>query len=131
MKQYFSHYENWEDYKNSMYSIEKKDNEQQLVNNAIIMLSDNNMFYETCKEVLLIWTISSRVNLTNMQCNRKAWLGQAACNFKFNVPEILTRVAWGKLSYTKQYKADEIALKIINHFELTYENKNTKLHFQS
>ena len=129
INQYFSHYETWEDYKNGMYSIEKKENEQQLVNNAIILLSDNNMFYEICKELLLKWTVSSKVNLTNKQCNRKAWLGQAACNLKFNVPEILTRVAWGQLSISKRYCADDVALKIINHFELSYENKNTKLYF--
>ena len=129
MNQFFSHYENWEDFKNGMYCIEKKVNEQELIDNAITMLSDINMFYETCKELLLSWPVSTKVNLTNKQCNRKAWLGQAACNLKFNVPEILTRVAWSKLSITKQYNADQIALKIIYNFELTYENKNKELHF--
>ena len=128
MNQFYSHYENWEDFKNGMYCIEKKENEQTLINNAIVMLSDDAMFYETCKELLKVWTVSVKVNLTNKQCNRKAWLGQAACNYKFKTPEILTRIAWGKLSNIQRYHADQVALQIINHFELSYENKNNQLY---
>ena len=129
MNQFYSHYENWEDFKNGMYCISKQSNEKELINNAIVILSDNDMFFETCKELLQNWPISIKVNLTNRQCNRKAWLGQAACSYKFNVPEILTRISWGKLSKIKQFQADQIALKIINYFELTYENKNKELRF--
>ena len=129
MNQFYSHYENWEDFKNGMYCISKQSNEKELINNAIVILSDNDMFFETCKELLQNWPISIKVNLTNRQCNRKAWLGQAACSYKFNVPEILTRISWNKLSKIKQFQADQIALKIINYFELTYENKNKELRF--
>lgn len=128
MYQYFENYIYWEDYINGMYDFPKKEDEILLISLAIEMLTNNELFLNTCKEILIDWTISSRVNLTNKQCNRKAWLGQAACNYKFNVPEILTRIAWGKLSDIQKYNADAIALKIINHFELSYENKNNKLY---
>lgn len=129
MNQFYSHFENWEDYKNGMYSIDKKDNEEYLINKAIELLTDNNIFYNSCNGILKNWPIAVKVNLTNKQCNRKAWLGQAACNYTFDVPEILTRVAWGKLSIIKKIQADNIALIIIKHFELSHENKNKKLHF--
>ena len=129
MKQFYSHYENWEDYKNGMYCIETKPNELELINNAIVMLSNVFLFNDTCKEILINWPIAVKVNLTNKQCNRKAWLGQSACNYKFNTPEILTRQAWSRLTDLQRYEADNVALKIIKNFELKHENKNTQLHF--
>ena len=86
------------------------------------------LFLNTCIEVIENWTISTKVNLTNKQCNRKAWLGQASCNYKYKVPEILTRIAWSKLDIIQQYEANEIAQKVINSYELNYEKKDTKLY---
>jgi hypothetical protein len=111
-----------------MYEFPKQKDEQKYISLAIDVLTNNTLFFNICKEVLINWKISSRVNLTNKQCNRKAWLGQACCNFKYKVPEICTRIAWGKLSINQQNEANKIAEQVINSFELNYEKKDTELY---
>ena len=128
MKQYYKEYYYWEDYINGMYEMDNIKNESELISLAINMLSNKELFLNTCIEVIENWTISTKVNLTNKQCNRKAWLGQASCNYKYKVPEILTRIAWSKLDIIQQYEANEIAQKVINSYELNYEKKDTKLY---
>lgn len=128
MKQFYKEYNHWEDYINGMYESYNQKDENKFISLALKMLTNKELFLNTCKEVLIKWPISSKVNLTNKQCNRNAWLGQATCNFKFNVPEICTRLAWGKLSKDQQLTANKIADKIINSFELSYEKKDRELY---
>ena len=129
MKQFYKEYNYWEDYITGMYEFPKQKDEERFINLAMEMLSNKDLFLNTCKEVLINWTISSKVNLTNKQCNRKAWLGQAACNYKYKVPEICTRTAWGKLSIEQQNEANKIAEKIIISFEFNYGKKDIELYF--
>lgn len=128
MKQFYKEYIYWEDYINGMYDLHKKEDEDYLVSNAIKLLTRKDLFLDTCKNVVLNWKISSMVNLTNKQCNRKAWLGQASCSFKYKVPESCTRIAWGKLSLIDKVEANKIAQSVINSFELNYERKDIKLY---
>lgn len=128
MKQKYARYWEWEDYQNGMYEVPNHKEEAKLTKLAIKMLSNKELFLNTCKEVLINWTVSSPVNLTNKQCNRKAWLGQAACSYKYKVPEICTRNAWGKLSKEQQNEANKVAEKIITSFELNYEKKDNQLY---
>ena len=128
MKQFYKEYYYWEDYINGMYNIPKVIEQKKYILLSIKMLSNEDLFLETCKEVLINWKISTKVNLTNKQCNRKAWLGQASCNFKYKVPEICTRFAWKELSINQQQKANKIAELIINNFELNYEKKDIELY---
>jgi len=90
---------------------------------------DNELFYHTCKELLKKWNIATKVNMTNLQQNRKSWLGAAACCFKFGVPEFLTRIAWNLLNKEDQDKANMIAEKIINEYEQTKNNINEQTLF--
>ncbi|CAB4165180.1 hypothetical protein UFOVP916_64 [uncultured Caudovirales phage] len=128
IRQIYHPYNLWEDYINGMYKFPKQQDEEKYILLAIEMLTNKELFLNTCKEVLINWTISSSVNLTNKQCNRKAWLGQASCNFKYKVPEICTRIAWGKLSIEQQNEANKIAEQVINSFELNYEKQDTELY---
>lgn len=125
---YHPYYE-WEDYLNGMYNLPDKKEENKLISLSIEVLTNTDLFLDICKEVLNNWKIASLVNMTNKQCNRKAWLGQASCSLKYNVPEICTRIAWGELSNSERFEADQVADKIINSFEVNYENKSTELHF--
>ncbi len=127
MKQFYKEYNYWEDYINGMYEFPNNEHEEKQVSLAIEVLSNKYLFMSICKEVLINWPISSKVNLTNKQCNRNAWLGQAACNYKYNVPEICTRTAWSKLSIEKQNEANDIANKVINSFELNYGKQDTEV----
>jgi len=128
MKQFYAKYTEWEDFINGMYEIPNKKDFDTYVNNSIIMLSDCNMFLNTCKLILLNWNISSMVNLTNKSCNRRAWLGQSACSYVYKSPEICTRIAWSRLTEDERLNANNVADSIINNFEIFYESKNIKLH---
>lgn len=127
MKQFYAEYIYWEDYINGMYEIPKNTDEK-LVLLAIELLSNKELFLNICIEVVKNWVISSKVNLTNKNCNRKAWLGQASCSFKYKIPEIYTRIAWNRLTEIQQIEANKIAEKVINNFETNYESKNKKLY---
>lgn len=106
----------WEDYKNGMYST-FFDREDKHIDNATLVLSNCELFDSICFDLILKWPISSAVNLTNISCNRRAWLGQAACCFKYSVPEILTRVAWNRLNTEQQKIANLVAEKHITNYE--------------
>jgi hypothetical protein len=125
MKQIFFNYLEWEDYISGMYETVNIIDYEEKINNAKFLLSNENLFYETLKDVLKNWVKSSAVNLTNKQQNRRAWLGAAACMYKFNVPEILTRIAWNSLEENIQNKANLIAEKIIIEYQNNINNVKT------
>lgn len=116
MEQFYSHHDNWEDFKNGMY-CGTSDNNQEQIEKAKSLLSDSDLFYKTMHELLIKWPISSKVNLTNKGINRRSWLGHAACNFMYSIPEIVTRKAWNELSEIQQFNANTIAERFINEYE--------------
>jgi hypothetical protein len=124
VKQVYEHYEKWEDYNNSMYTLKDVIDKDKKVIECINLLSNPEDFYKTCIELIEVWNISTDVNLSNTSSNRQAWLGAAACCFKFQAPEYLTRIAWKLLNKDVQLKANYVADKIIK----IYERKNTGLH---
>lgn len=124
IKQFFADYKSWEDYNSGMYLNQNYNTVDIDVNNAKKMLSTPLLFSQTIDEVFLIWQIATKVNLTNMNCNKRAWVGAAACCFKYGIPEIVTRVAWGKLTDAEQKKANKIAQTKITNWTLLYKNKN-------
>ena len=123
MQKIYHHYLLWEDFKNGMYDTPcQKDNKK--LNDCINLLSSPSVFYNTLKKILNEWTISCDENLSNIYCNRQAWLGQAACCYLHKAEETITREAWSYLSEKKRIDANNIADKII----LEYEAKNKKIH---
>jgi hypothetical protein len=90
LKQIYAHYEHWEDFKAGMYLTEAVD-ESELIEKAKLMLTDNALFACTLQQVFNDWQIAVEVNLSNTNCNRRAWLGQAACCYRFSVPGFCSR----------------------------------------
>lgn len=127
MKRYYKEYIYWEDYLNGMYNIPNDKQKDIEVLNSIKILSNENIFLETCLKVIKQWKISTKINLTNKSCNRQAWLGQACCSYLYKSTELSTREAWMQLTEIQRQNANKIADKIIKHFELNYENKTEKL----
>lgn len=129
MNQFYSEYTLWEDYKNSMYDTNYDiDKEDEMIEKSKSLLCDTNLFLTVCYEVVQFWNISTKVNLTNKNCNRRAWLGQAACNYYYKIPEIITRKAWAKMDECQRQEANKIADKIISIFEKNYEKENRRLY---
>jgi hypothetical protein len=121
MKQVFCHYKTWEDFNNGMYSLQTESLEQHSIM-AYKVLSNCSVFMDACKSLTTDWPVCTSVNLTNKQCNRRAWLGAAACNYLHGCTEVSVRVAWGKLTELQQQEANAVANQIIN----TYEGKHGK-----
>jgi hypothetical protein len=127
MQRIYHPYWLWEDYKNGMYEL-NSNNEDELTKKSINLLSDLTLFKEVALEVISKWIISTKVNLTNPNCNKKAWLGQASCSYKYNVPEYLTRIAWSKLTDEQRIKADNVAIEVIKVFNIENEKQYNQLY---
>jgi hypothetical protein len=125
MKQIYIHYLRWEDFNNGMYNSAKLGNHIELIEQARMLLSNFNDFYSTMELMINEWPICTDVNLTNLGQNRKAWLGAAACNFKYRIPETLTRIAWNSLTKNEQEKANLAAKKIIKNYEKKHSYAKT------
>lgn len=129
MKRIFKKYTEWEDYKNGMYEMYNSEDED-LIRKSVTLLTNEDLFLETCKNVVKEWSVTTLVHLTNNTINKKAWIGQASCSYLYNVPELLTRVAWGKLTKEQQKNANNIAELVINSYiHNLKDGNNTKIHF--
>ena len=117
MKPTYEPYWLWEDYLHGMYEVRPGVDEEYLIGLAFELLSCEPRFASACVEVIEQWPIATSVNLTNLNCNRRAWLGQAACNWKHGVPEILTRAAWKSLTNQQRLVANSIAGDLIRGYE--------------
>lgn len=124
MKQIYKHYKYWEDYQSGMFDLPDKDSEEELIDYAVFLLCDEESFLKTSLQVLEEWVNASDVNLSNINSNRRSWIGQSACCFKYGIPELLTRVAWSRMTSEQRNKANLIADKVIK----TYEERHRKLH---
>lgn len=112
-------YNEWEDWQNGMYDPPTFDAET-MIAFAQHLLSSQRLFLQSALAVVHQWPISSMVNLTNVSCNRRAWVGQAACCFSCHVPELLTREAWKQLPESTKVEANATADVVIKRFENTY-----------
>lgn len=122
MKPVYKHYLLWEDYQNGMYSLNKPIDDD--IMNGAILLSNTDTFFNVAYEMIQKWQISAINNLSNPQVNKQAWIGQAACCFKYGNNELTTRKSWALLSEVQKYNANLVADRIIK----IYETENKKLH---
>lgn len=116
MKQIHKPYWQWEDYLNGMYETVCNDEIDQQ-SKVIELLSNCELFYLVGLEMISKWVVSSEVNLTNNRINRRAWIGQASCSYKFGVIEIQTKIAWGLLQENQRIEANNVAEKLIKMYE--------------
>lgn len=124
MQQIYHPYYNWECFKNGMYSDSGN------IEDAIRVLSDDDLFDFVLNEVIIKWSVSAENHLTNKFINRHAWCGQVACSYSYKVGEVITRKAWSKLKDIERYKANKIATKHIKNYERTYRKLHKGLGIQ-
>jgi len=125
LKQVFKNYTEWEDYLSGMYDVNGIIDKDVKVIHAIQLLNNEIGFYNACKEVVNNWINATAVNLTNNDQNKRAWLGAAACMYKHNCPEYLTRIAWNLLNKENQNKANAVAEHIINEYIKSNNHEKT------
>jgi hypothetical protein len=127
MKQFFAHYSKWEDYKSGMFNVYFNGDYNKQIELSANLLKQPSLFYDVCKQLINDWIIASKVNLSNCQQNRRAWLGAAACCYNLGSPEFITRLAWSTLSDEEKNIANNIATKIIVEFETNTINYGKNL----
>lgn len=89
----------WGEVVNSKYALEQ----------AIAFTGDHKLYGSYMGRVVSEWPISCENALTDPHLNRKAWLGHAAVALALNIPEDITRKAWGLLSDEQKFLANKEA----------------------
>jgi len=123
IRQVFIPYHEWEDWLNGMWN---KGDESQL-QAAVDFTGDWQRYGEAMGEVIIAWPRTIINSLTNVSINRRAFLGHCAVCFKLQIPESITRQAWGMLTDQQRFDADAIAEKHIKHWEYEYSRSVIKL----
>ncbi len=115
----------WEDYLHRMYETPLKskingiDEEERLLK-VVECLGNEKTCYKYMKLVIDQWKYACEYRLTNKSLNRIAWLGQCACCLYGGIKQDETKKAWHLLSEEQQQKANEIARKLIEEWEVEH-----------
>jgi hypothetical protein len=117
IRQVFHSYENWECYKAGFFSNYSKSELNDLLESVRYVFSSSEMTEKYMRLVISNWPNSTEQNLTNLNMNRVAWLGQAACCFYGGVPHTATMYFWKFLKEDVQRRSDRIANQIIKEWE--------------
>ena len=128
IKQVYIPYWEWEDFINGMWRKLDKLQEQEMLQKAIEFTGNWEIYGAAMKKVSIKWPRTMLNTLTNLNVNRRAFLGHCAAQFEINCPEYITREAWGLLTETQRIKADAVAQKHINEWSLNYARKNREIH---
>ena len=128
IKQVYIPYWEWEDYINGMWRRVKKCDEQEIIDKCIIFTGNHILYGLAMSEVIEAWPRTMLHNLSNKNINRKAFLGHCAVQYKLNIPEYITRIAWGQLTEEQRFLANNEALKNIKHWENEFQRKNKQLY---
>lgn len=122
MQRVYHHYSLWEDYHAGMYD-ECKDGRSERVIKAAEILGTPDVCRKAMEKVVAEWKIATEYNLSNLEINRKAWLGQAACCCYAGIHEDETREAWGIMTEAQRIEANRIAAGIIKKWQRKRERE--------
>lgn len=116
IEQIFHHYTKWEDFHAGQYAL-TCDDELTAIRNSACLLANCPLLREMMRSVTEQWKYATEVNLTNPDINRRAWLGQAACCFRYGVPNFTVKIAWHTLEAHQQREANAVADSVIATWE--------------
>ena len=120
----------WEEVKAGMWRDIKEKKKEKYLRLCKTFMSDDMIFGMYMKSVVESWKYSCEHNLTDLNQNRIAWLGQAACAMALRCPEDITRQAWSLLTQEQRDLADAKAEKYIKLWEAHHEEENTTRNHQ-
>lgn len=113
-------YDQWEDWQMGMYEKTCYMDDELITLACAATLGCPELLWECMQFVSHNWGKSAEHHLTNVNRNRQAWLGQAACCFIDGAPEYLTKAAWGRLAPQVQERANAVADEVIHEWEWKY-----------
>ena len=118
MNRIYHHYEKWEDFKAGFYDNYSSKNKDLLISKVIELFTNSELTEIYMRKVINEWVYSCEHNLSNVNMNRIAYIGQAACCIYNKIPSSITMEAWGKVDKIYRDKADEIADLILKEWEV-------------
>jgi hypothetical protein len=124
MKKVYKPYWEWEDYINGMWRKVNKEQESVMLQQAIEFTGNHIEYGNAMREVSKVWVNTMLNSLSNTSINRKAFIGHCAVQFKLNIPEYITRMAWKYLSNKQRALADNEAEKTIKQFIKNNDQQN-------
>lgn len=108
----------WEEVNHNMWGDVK--NEKEALALAIKFTSDHKLYGQHMLRVVCEWPVSAENALTDPYLNKKAWVGHAAVALALNIPEDITRKAWGFLTDEQRLLANREAERAIQQWQLRY-----------
>lgn len=107
----------WEDYHFNFYdNCTGKEKEVKI--QSVLNMFNSVIETERCMNYVVDnWTHSMEHNLTNPSMNKIAYIGQCACAYYSNIPNIVTMTAWNLLSERVRDRSDKQALHILKLWE--------------
>lgn len=126
MKKIYHHYDKWECFRNKMY-LTKDVNEVKNIEKVIYFFSHDSLFLDVGYELIEKWKFTLQHHLSDESINKIAYMGQLACNYKYNVPEITTKKAWYLIDENIRIKSNNNAKLIIKKY-FNNETKNRQLY---
>lgn len=95
----------------------KAENSKNMLIEAIEFTGDAELYGKAMLRVIREWKYSCEHNLTNLEQNRRAWLGHAACALEKGFSEHIVRTAWHYLTDKQRYDANHKADIAIQEWE--------------
>ena len=121
----------WEDYKSGFYKSECEYDKDKQIKLSKELFENKKEFENILKKIIKEWKYSCEHNLTNESLNKIAWLGQAACAYKYKISNDISREGYNLLAKKDKIEADKIAEKIYIRWETEYlfnlDNKSGQL----
>ncbi len=108
----------WEEVANNMWG--EATNPKEAIDQAISFTSDHKEYGRYMMRVVNEWPISCENALTDNSLNQKAWVGHAAVALALNIPEDITRKAWGYLTDEQRLLANKEAERAISVWKQRY-----------
>lgn len=112
----FAPYDQWEDYRAGMFTDRIEDAH---VAAARALLGAPAPCESAMTRAIREWPIAAAVNLSNASCNRRAWIGQAACCLQVGASASSTKRAWWQMADRQRARANMIADEVIRLWELS------------
>lgn len=118
LKQVWHDVRDWEEVAHNMWgdSTDRKSD----LDKAITFTSDHKLYGSYMAKVCEQWPVSCENALTDPNLNQKAWLGHAAVALALNIPEDITRQAWGFLTDEQKHLANKEAERNIDLWKSRY-----------
>ena len=127
MNRIYHPYWEWEEVKFNMWG--EVNNRELYLKKTFDFMVDCDLFGQWMNKVVIDWEFSCEHNLTNIEQNRVAWLGQAACAYSIQVPEDIVRQVWGTLPEENQICANSKAEQNIKLWESKCQSVQLELTF--